>query len=61
MSGCSVATPVAVAIAIMLLEYAAARPQEFEANDLRLMCIRRGVFELFKGRLAVVSTSSIHT
>ncbi|KAK3382918.1 hypothetical protein B0T24DRAFT_645438 [Lasiosphaeria ovina] len=48
MSGCSVATPIAVAIAVMLLEYAAARPHEFELGDLRLMRTRRGVFEMFK-------------
>lgn len=48
MSGCSVATPIAVAIAVMLLEYAAARPHEFTPNDLRLMRTRRGVFEMFK-------------
>lgn len=49
MSGCSVATPIAVAIAVMLLEFAAARPHEFEPDDLRLMRTRRGVFEMFKG------------
>ena len=56
MSGCSVATPIAVAIAVMLLEYAAARPHEFEPDDLRLMRTRRGVFEMFKG----MSTPRIH-
>lgn len=49
MSGCSVATPIAVAIAVMLLEYAAARPRDFEPGDLKLMRTRRGVFEMFKG------------
>lgn len=49
MSGCSVATPIAVAIAVMLLEFAAARPHEFEPDDLRLMRTRRGIFEMFKG------------
>lgn len=49
MSGCSVATPIAVAIAVMLLAYAAARPREFEPDDLKLMRTRRGVFEMFKG------------
>ncbi|KAK0672560.1 peptidase S8/S53 domain-containing protein [Cercophora samala] len=48
MSGCSVATPIAVVIAVMLLEYAAARPREFEPEDLKLMRTRRGVFEIFK-------------
>ncbi|KAH6637314.1 hypothetical protein F5144DRAFT_647443 [Chaetomium tenue] len=48
MSGCSVATPIAVAIAVMLLEYAAARPRDFEPGDLKLMRTRRGVFEMFK-------------
>ncbi|KAK3360391.1 peptidase S8/S53 domain-containing protein, partial [Lasiosphaeria hispida] len=49
MSGCSVATPIAVTIAAMLLEYAAARPRDFDLDDLRLMRTRRGVFEMFKG------------
>ncbi|KAK4159909.1 hypothetical protein QBC43DRAFT_326320 [Cladorrhinum sp. PSN259] len=48
MSGCSVATPIAVAIAVMLLEYAAARPTDFTEDDLKLMRTRRGVFEMFK-------------
>ncbi|KAM7210130.1 hypothetical protein V8F06_014486 [Rhypophila decipiens] len=48
MSGCSVATPIAVAIAVMLIEFAAARPHEFEPDDLRLLRTRRGVFEMFK-------------
>jgi len=49
MSGCSVATPIAVAIVVMLLKFAVARPHEFEPDDLRLMRTRRGVFEMFKG------------
>ncbi|KAK3299686.1 uncharacterized protein B0H64DRAFT_337797 [Chaetomium fimeti] len=48
MSGCSVATPIAVAIAVMLLEYAVARPREFDPDDLKLIRTRRGVFEMFK-------------
>ncbi|KAK4185484.1 hypothetical protein QBC35DRAFT_465537 [Podospora australis] len=35
--------PIAVAIAVMLLEYAAARPQHFEPHDLRLMRTRREI------------------
>lgn len=48
MSGCSVATPVAVGIASMLIDYAAGRPAEFPPEDLRLMRTRRGVFELLR-------------
>ncbi|KAK4445204.1 hypothetical protein QBC34DRAFT_487409 [Podospora aff. communis PSN243] len=48
MSGCSVATPVAVTIAAVLLEYAASKPLQFTDEDLRLMRTRRGVYEIFK-------------
>ncbi|KAH8881812.1 subtilisin-like protein [Thozetella sp. PMI_491] len=48
MSGCSVATPVAVGIASMLFDYAASRTSKFQPSDLRLMRTRRGIFELFK-------------
>ena len=49
MSGCSVATPIAVAIAAILLEYAKSKPLVFSSEDLQLMCSRRGVYEMFKG------------
>lgn len=48
MSGCSVATPIAVGIACMLLDYAALRTAEFRELDLRLMRTKRGIFEIFK-------------
>ncbi|KAK0716161.1 peptidase S8/S53 domain-containing protein [Lasiosphaeris hirsuta] len=48
MSGCSIATIIATAIAVMLLEYAVANPKDFTSEDLRLMRTRRGVFEMFK-------------
>lgn len=49
MSGCSVATPIAVSIAVMVIDYATSQPAEFSAGDLRLMRTRQGVFELFRG------------
>lgn len=52
MSGCSVATSIAVAVAVMLLEYATAQPSDsFRSDDLRLMRTCRGVFEVLKGML----------
>lgn len=50
MSGCSVATPIAVALASMVVDYAASKPAEFSPDDLRLMRTRIGVSELFKGK-----------
>ncbi|KAK0647029.1 hypothetical protein B0T16DRAFT_414601 [Cercophora newfieldiana] len=47
-SGCSVATPIAVTLAAILLEYAASKPLRFSADELRLMRTRRGVYEIFK-------------
>lgn len=49
MSGCSVATPIAVALAVMLIDYASSRPDHFRPDDLSLMRTRRGVFEIFRG------------
>ncbi len=47
MSGCSVATQIAVGIACMLLEYTASRAAEFQPEDMALMRTKRGIFELF--------------
>jgi hypothetical protein len=47
-SGCSVATPIAVGLATMMLDYATSHQDEFSERELRLMKTRRGVFELFK-------------
>ncbi|UQC76374.1 uncharacterized protein CLUP02_17887 [Colletotrichum lupini] len=49
MSGCSVATPIALSIAVMVLKYASNRTDHFSPQDLRLLKTRRGIFELFKG------------
>ncbi|KAK1447343.1 hypothetical protein CMEL01_09182 [Colletotrichum melonis] len=48
MSGCSVATPIALSIAVMVLKYASNRTDHFSPQDLRLLKTRRGIFELFK-------------
>lgn len=48
MSGCSVATPIAVGIACLLLEYTACRAAEFQPEDLALMRTKRGIIELFR-------------
>lgn len=49
MSGCSVATPIAATLAVMMIDYASSKPNDFSPNDLSLMRSRRGVFEMFKG------------
>lgn len=48
MSGCSVATPIAVGIACMLLEYTVCQAAEFQPEDLALMRTKRGIIELFR-------------
>lgn len=52
MSGCSVATPIALSLAVMVIDYAANHPAEFSPDDLRILRTRRGVIEIFKGMYA---------
>lgn len=58
MSGCSVATPIATSIAVMVLNYVSTQLDEFDTGDLRLLKTRRGVVELFKG---IFTTPTIQT